>query len=193
METSEGKKRLDQLEVGEKVLTADANKKLFFSDFFAALDKGTSKVHFYQLVTSAGHVLELSHHHIVFTKKHPNGVKAGDVSVNDQVWVTSNDQLILANVTKVAVVEKEGWYNPGTIEGTVIVNGVWASSYANELASHRQIHNAFAPLRFIYRMGGWLASLYRSPATQGSWDQGEGKHWYVLMMRHLQGFITKIA
>ncbi len=56
-------------------------------------------------------------------------------SLYDQAWVTSNDQLMLANITKVDVVEKKGWYAPGTIqEGTVIVNGIWASSYANQLA-----------------------------------------------------------
>ncbi len=159
MRTIEGKKRLDQLQIGEKVLTADADKNLLFSEFFVALDQGTAKVPFYQLTTSDGHTLELSGHHIVFTKKHPSGVLSRDVSLQDQVWVVSNDQLILANVTKIALIEKQGWYDPATMAGTV--NGVWASSYANELATHKQIHSVFAPLRWIYRMSSWLPPFYK--------------------------------
>ncbi len=175
------------------MLTADADGKLFFTEFFVVRYQGTAKGRFYQLVTSDGQVLEVTHHHIVFTKKHPNGVLAREISIEDQVWVTSNDQLILANVTEIAVVEKQGLYAPGTMDGTIIVNGVWASSYSNSLASHKLIHNAFAPLRWIYQMSLWLSPLYKSEALEASWDPKEGKHWYLSMMKYLQRFVPENA
>ncbi len=183
--TLTGEKKFDQLKVGDKILTVGAEHQLVFSEFFAALDQGHRRTVFLQLHTASGQILELTHHHIIFTRQHPSGVKARQVVIGDQVWVRSNDHLVLSNITKIGHITKRGWLNPGTMDGTLLVNNIWASAYANEWAGHGLIHKLFSPLRALYKLAKWFQP---SIQIENSSDQKVSQHWYVMLLKFLGEF-----
>lgn len=63
-----------------------------------------------------------------------------------------------ARVDALARVRARGKVAPLTLEGSLVVDGVWASAYATHgLVSQRASHAALAPLRALWR--AWPAAL----------------------------------
>lgn len=70
--------------------------------------------------------LEISHDHMVFVGP-SRAVPASTVSVGDHLQLSSGKRAV---VTKVVTVTKQGTFAPFTESGSIVVNGVIASSYA---------------------------------------------------------------
>eukprot|EP00181_Compsopogon_caeruleus_P003686 CAMPEP_0184684728 /NCGR_PEP_ID=MMETSP0312-20130426/16498_1 /TAXON_ID=31354 /ORGANISM="Compsopogon coeruleus, Strain SAG 36.94" /LENGTH=247 /DNA_ID=CAMNT_0027138223 /DNA_START=60 /DNA_END=803 /DNA_ORIENTATION=+ len=72
------------------------------------------------------------------------------VKANDQVTVVSGDgEAAEATVTGVRSVRKTGLYNPHTLDGSIVVNGVVASCYT-ETVRPSLAHLLLAPFRLVY-------------------------------------------
>jgi hypothetical protein len=86
----------------------------------------------------------------------PKSISARDIEIGQCVWKVSNKE-----IEPVKIIRKErnvynGQYSPFTEEGTLIVNGIYSSSYAYYHYIGKVI---FAPLNMLYYVNpGWMGS-----------------------------------
>lgn len=135
---------MDMLQLGMEVLTLNQDGKLVYSPVIAFLDLDSERESKYTTIeTEDGTMLTLTRSHLIHSipqgnhavLKNPNKalpVFASKVKVNDYVYVTSEEhpQLQLSRVVKVDNAKQRGNYAPLTLEGTIIVDGVLVSCYA---------------------------------------------------------------
>jgi len=84
-------------------------------------------------------LIEITRDHLIFVNGKKRPVKAGSVTVGDVLLLHStssnhtssgNSNHVPAVVTDISMVEREGIYAPLTPDGTIVVNGIVASTYA---------------------------------------------------------------
>jgi hypothetical protein len=138
-------KTMDQLVAGDQVRVGvkEFSEVYFFS---TQLEETTSK--FVKIATEHGPALSLTSGHYLYVNGHEVR-QADDVKVGDVV--------ILANGTKSPVVGISaewgpGLYNPHTLHGDVVVDGILTSTYT--AAVHPTLaHALLMPLRQLYSAG----------------------------------------
>jgi hypothetical protein len=161
VELANGKtKFMDQLVVGDNVRVGpkEFSEVYFFS---TEMTETTSK---FTKIVAEGAELLLTRNHYLYVN--------GELATADTVKV--GDVVVLANGTKASVSEvSEAWapglYNPHTLHGDVIVNGVKTSTYT--AAVHpRLAHALLSPLRTMYSSGITFGKAF-SGAAKGlpSW------------------------
>ncbi|XP_024534947.1 uncharacterized protein LOC9658011 [Selaginella moellendorffii] len=137
VQTSTGEtKMMSQLQIGDKVGTLK-NGRLEFSEIYAFGHRDLEqKSDFVNLELSHSKTLELSRLHFVPTLLKAGGVefkRAQDVLVGDVLTAsspTNNSIMTPFPVTRISIVTKPGLYNPLTLQGTIVVNGVAASVHS---------------------------------------------------------------
>lgn len=161
VELANGKtKSMDQVVVGDNVRVGpkEFSEVYFFSTEMAETTSKFTKIMAdgVELMLSAGHYLYV------------NGELATAGSVK------GGDVIVLANGSKASVSEvSEAWgpglYNPHTLNGDIIVNGVKTSTYT-EAVHPRLAHALLSPLRTMYSAGVTFGKHF-SGATKGlpSW------------------------
>ena len=140
--TTVSARRMDQLQIGDRVRSQNAFSKVFA---FMDNDASASDVEYVRLKTAAGPALQLTADHIVYAHDNMRPVLAEEVKHGDQLWVhassgelvrgaTSNlsttDSFFASPVTSVRKVARSGMHAPLTEDGSLVVDGVLASSYA---------------------------------------------------------------
>merc|ERR1719187_1973809 len=95
-------------------------------------------------------------------------VMAKDVNIGDLVIVQDGDYVNKSLVVKIEAEKLDGAYVPLTEHGTLLVDGVLASSYAN--GPHDVAHVLLTPAR-------WLPSLFLSGE--------EGERLFVTAAKHV--------
>lgn len=139
-------KRMDELTIGDRVEVADGT----FSDVFMFTHRMSDvRYMFVRLETTSGATLQLTRGHYLYV----NGalaaaktVKAGDVLALADGTETS--------VARVSTAINTGLYNPQTVHGDVVVNGIRASTYTTAVQPVLA-HGILAPLRVMYEAFGW--------------------------------------
>jgi hypothetical protein len=144
-------KRMDEIEVGDRVKVGPRS----YSEVFMFTHRQAHVLSdFVVLETSSGHKLYISPGHYLY--------------VNDNlvasVMVRLKDEVILGDGQRTSVIRvsrdiSTGLYNPQTIHGNIVVDGVIASTYTTAL-SPRVAHASLAPLRIIYRILGAATSAF---------------------------------
>ncbi|NXU23655.1 SHH protein, partial [Thalassarche chlororhynchos] len=196
-----GTKLVKDLSPGDRVLAADAEGRLLYSDFLAFLDRedGSHKL-FYVIETRQPRArLLLTAAHLLFVAPQHNQSQAGTpssqalfashVRPGQRVYVLGEGgrQLLPAAVHSVSLREEaSGAYAPLTAQGTILINRVLASCYA-VIEEHSWAHWAFAPFRLLQ---GMLAALCPSgggapvgaPATPGI-------HWYSRLLYRIGSWV----
>jgi len=119
VELSNGEiKKIEQLRLGDKVLTQNGNYEAIYSWGH----RNTEKVaRFVKLLPSD---IELSSNHLIFSQNGKFPVPAGTVEVGD---ILSSGE----TVTSVQSVTRRGLYAPFTKSGTIVVNGQVASTFVS--------------------------------------------------------------
>lgn len=190
---SVARRQMQDLSVGDRVLTAGG-----FSEVFAFMDHATAvEADFLRLSVASGAELVLSRDHIVFAHADKRPVLAAEVQEGDFLWVSQGAAargvgqapLQLSRVVAIATERAKGLHAPLTSEGSVIVNGVLAStSVAVQtlqwggvplLTGHRIGMLLHAPLRFVCKF---------APSACGpTWHLTEsGRHlWTQWVLDHL--------
>lgn len=147
VETPSGPRLMRELRIGDQVMAAgQGGVGLCPIKAFHHADAETS-ARFLALSTSSGHRIRLSHRHLIFSP--PQGCEglstdsfdnfdggafrfAARLVVGDCLFVRRDDgDYEFANVTEIEEVKDVGVFAPITECGTVIVDGVLASSYAS--------------------------------------------------------------
>ena len=127
--------------------------------------------------------------HLVYaaTPQHTSPLQpvfAGHLQTGSYVIVNTGGNVSSARVVRVSWSrDSSGVYAPITERGTIVVDDVIVSCYA-EFSSDVTAHACLAPLRFAYYMreliADWLP-LQRAPAN----SDVDGIHWYAELLRRL--------
>uniref|UniRef100_A0A8C8YP25 Hedgehog protein n=1 Tax=Prolemur simus TaxID=1328070 RepID=A0A8C8YP25_PROSS len=193
-----GTKLVKDLRRGDRVLAADDQGRLLYSDFLAFLDRDDrAKKVFYVIETREPRErLLLTAAHLLFVAPlndsaaaepgapwgagpPPGGALgrralfASRVRPGQRVYVVAerdgDRRLLPAAVHSVTLHEEAaGAYAPLTAQGTILINRVLASCYA-VIEEHGWAHRAFAPFRLAHAL---LAAL--APARSGRGGDGDG-------------------
>eukprot|EP00061_Rhincodon_typus_P011874 g37220.t1 len=178
------RKRVSDLQPGDRVQTVDHGGNVIFSSFVTFLDRDPRAMKIFQLLETQDppHSLLLTPAHLVYVadnftldlgKFRPTF--ASNVQVGQYLYVVGHSGHRPAMVIGISMRELEGAYAPLTQHGTLVVNGILASCFA-AIDGHRLAHLAFAPLRLCYQ----LTSIFGGGT---SWQ--EGMHWYSRLLYRL--------
>lgn len=143
--------RMWQLEVGDEVLVGPNTYSRIFA--FSHRDAHVKKL-FYTLYTSSGHAISATQGHFIYANN--AAIPIERVQVGQSLRTITGSGVVV----KVDRQWMKGLYNPQTVQGDIIVNGVVASTYTKSVVP-AVAHAALAPLRAISTvcrvdMLGWL-------------------------------------
>lgn len=195
-----GTKLVKDLRPGDRVLAADDEGRLLYSDFLTFLDRddGAKKVFYVIETREPRERLLLTAAHLLFVAPHNNSAAwepealsgagrppggapgrralfASRVRPGQHVYVVAerggDRRLLPAAVHSVTLREEAtGAYAPLTAQGTILINRVLASCYA-VIEEHSWAHRAFAPFRLAHAL---LAALAPSRTDRGGDGDGGG-------------------
>ncbi|XP_077159587.1 sonic hedgehog protein isoform X1 [Paroedura picta] len=194
-----GTKLVKDLSPGDRVLAADGQGKLLYSEFLTFLDQEDPTRHrvFYVIETQKPRTrLLLTAAHLLFVAprqnhSQPQPIFASRVRPGHRVYVLGKggQTLIQATVHRVSLQEEaSGAYAPLTAQGTLLINQVLASCYA-VIEEHSWAHWAFAPFRVIHALlamlppGGHPHPSLSPPAAPS--EATAGIHWYSHLLYHI--------
>jgi hypothetical protein len=134
---------MDALAVGDNVLVGheEHSEVYMFSHRLAA-----TKSEFVHLET-AEHSLMLTPNHYLYVNS--KLAVASTVNVGDKL---TNSQGAAVEVTSVSRAWADGLYNPHTMNGDIVVNGILTSTYTSDIAP-ALAHAALWPVRMLHSLG----------------------------------------
>lgn len=206
-----GTKLVKDLRPGDRVLAADDQGRLLYSDFLTFLDRddGAKKVFYVietrepreRLLLTAAHLLFVAPHNSSGSAPAPSALFASRVRPGQRVYVVAerggDRRLLPASVHSVTLREEAvGAYAPLTAHGTILINRVLASCYA-VIEEHSWAHRAFAPFRLAHALLAALAPARTDggggdsiPAPQSAAEAraaapAAGIHWYSQLLYHI--------
>jgi hypothetical protein len=141
---------VDTLAVGDRVHVGHGQ----FSEVFMFTHRVADHAGEYvEVATATGAVLRATSGHYLYV----NGglVPAGSVTVGDTVELGRGGMDVVARVSTVL---STGLYNPQTVHGDVVVDGVRASTYTTAVAP-ALAHAALAPVRAVFSVLGWSTAV----------------------------------
>jgi len=137
-------KPMSKVQIGDRVQVGP-NK---FSDVYMfSHNIPAAKAEFVRITTASNAVLRITSAHYLYV----NDVlaTAGSVRVGDKITLANGTA---STVAAVSSVWSEGIYNPHTLHGDIVVDGVLTSTYTT--AVHPTVaHAVLAPLRMLYQAG----------------------------------------
>jgi hypothetical protein len=165
---------MKDLKVGEVVLTVDAAGTLSYQPVYFFGHRKTEGFHAFVRVATQDHVLLLTGDHFLPMCKagadclHVEAFEvapARTVARGDSVLVVgSNGAAAPAAVMSTSMASAQGLFNPYTLNGRIVVDGVAASAHSSSaldplfhalgISIPAGYQAAFAPLRLLYRMLG---------------------------------------
>jgi hypothetical protein len=190
---------MEEVQTGDEVLTIDhtTGKTAFSTVYLWGHRDAESVSDFYEVSTESGAKLVLSPEHYMYvaeggcdaalstaTTLSPNLVKVGQGA-----WTLKDGAAICSAITSVKKAEHRGLFNPMTLTGTIVVDGVVASCYSeshaipietnlrlvmneeNVARNAPALHHAlFAPARQLFNTFGldW-AKRVTSPHEKDGW------------------------
>jgi hypothetical protein len=149
-------KMMSDLEIGDQVLVAP--------DTYSEVYMFSHRHHdvlatFVKLSTESGHVLHLTSNHYLYVNQRLTAARA--VQVGDVVLTAAGAETRVANISTVS---KRGLYNPHTLQGDVVVNGIQTSTYTASVAP-TLAHLVLWPVRLLYSLG---VDIFNGVFDQGS-------------------------
>jgi hypothetical protein len=163
-----GATRISALKIGDKVLAARPDGSTFFDDVYMFGHKDTTTAaRFVRLETAGGAALRLTsdHHLFVIRGGERRGVPASQALVGDLVHVEGRlGASQLEAIVAKSLVAGTGLFNPYTLSGSIVVDGVAASCHSSSaldgvfrlmgVSVPDGYQAVFAPLRAMYRALG---------------------------------------
>jgi len=147
VELESGKlEQMNKLQVGDKIRMWNGQvDEIFF--FGHKLPQG--QYEFLYILGQDGLHLEVSRNHLVYEAGRKRMIPASSLKVGD---LLQGREGVVDRITQVKLIRKEGLYNPHTLSGAIVVNGVLASTY-NSFAPPRLAHALLSLERWSYGAG----------------------------------------
>ena len=170
-------KPMADVRVGDRVQVVHADGTLGFEDVYLQTHQDAAVTQTYvRLTLDSGRSLVLSPRHFIPTATDGSAwddrliVGANEVQAGDRVWYLGEDgQMQLGTVVTASREAATGAFNPLTMQGSIVVDGVVASAHSDwfldgYVSAHAQaqIYQAmFAPVRGIYTLIGpeWTRTI----------------------------------
>ena len=115
---------MKDLQVGDSVLTGSGSYSKVYT--FGHIEEEI-ETEFLQIRTANKQVLEITGEHLVFLSDKGNPIRADRVKVGDMLHGSDTP----SKVVKIRSISRKGLYAPLTLEGSVVVDGIVASSYVS--------------------------------------------------------------
>eukprot|EP00042_Codosiga_hollandica_P028930 m.155802 g.155802 ORF g.155802 m.155802 type:complete len:383 (+) comp52917_c0_seq2:1131-2279(+) len=137
-------KQMQDIEIGDRVL---ATTNTFSEVFMFTHRDALAQVPFVRISTEHGHVLRLTGNHYLYI----NGSLAAAQSarVGDTVLDHNGKTVVISGVS---MERGSGLFNPHTLHGEIVVNGIQTSTYTTALAP-TLAHAVLWPARLLYTLG----------------------------------------
>ncbi|PXF40816.1 Desert hedgehog protein A [Gracilariopsis chorda] len=137
-------KRMDELVIGDEIRVGDQFSPVFL---FTHNQKETLRS-FVQIETESHRKLALTAGHMLYA----NGIlkAAMHVKTDDHLRVVDGTD----RVVRVSKVVKKGLFNPQTMHGDIVVNGLVTSTYTTAVDAY-MAHTVLAPLRAMWNLVGF--------------------------------------
>lgn len=179
--------KISDLKEGDYIKTYDeTTRQWIFSKFITYLHINPKIVGQYiKLMTSGNKSLTISHYHYIAKTSVNNKVEfvfAKDLNVNDMLITEDNS---VEYVTRIDQVYEEGAYAPLTESGTLAVNSIYASCYANAW-DNSWIHVLFQP---IIQMSKYFTSVKFYNEISDLESAESGMFWYARFFFNLLPYI----
>lgn len=144
-------KMMDQVQIGDRVRVG----KDIFSEVFMFTHKVSKKVsQFVKLDLASGASISATSGHYLYL----NGrLAAARTAKCGDVMELANG--VRSTVEKVSAVRGTGLYNPQTVHGDIVVNGVRASTFTTAIEAGTA-QAMLAPLRMVYGVLGWSTRAF---------------------------------
>ncbi|CAF3478283.1 unnamed protein product [Adineta steineri] len=147
-------KHISLIKPGDKLLTIE---KSFIksTEMIMMLHKSKlEKALFYTFRTKSGHQISLTENHLVPIKSHFNNnekyIPAKEIQKGDLLFILLNNRTIKYSPIICKTIEiKQAYYAPLTIKGTLLINNILSSCFAN-VKNHNLAQISMFPLRFYY-------------------------------------------
>jgi len=189
VQTPVGHKRMQDLRVGDRVLTVGPDGALLFDDvyFFGHADPYSRAP--YLGLRLVDEVLHLSSDHFVpICRSQPKAacswqnrleVHARNVKVGDAIWIKGQSSLGLKVVSAIETHVFSGLFNPYTRIGTIVVDGVVASCHSSWILDDiipQSLQSSLPRLyQAIFLPGRWLYHLF-GPSAASALDMNNPQH-----------------
>ena len=125
--------------------------------------------------TEDGNKVSLSSTHVMFVNNYED-VMAENVNIGDMVIIKDGNNVTKSRVVNIEAGEQEGAYVPLTEHGTLLVDGVLCSSFAN--VPHDVAQLLAAPMR-------WFPSVFLG--------EEEGERLFVTAAKHLGYYLNQLG
>ncbi|XP_013395296.1 sonic hedgehog protein A [Lingula anatina] len=190
---------MSELKIGQRVLTADSNGNLHFSEVMIFLDRRTDhRGLYYTLQTADGGSISLTHSHMIFVSStnassdtyslNKKAIFARDAQVGQYLYRAheTTGHVRLSQIVKIEPGWREGAYAPLTKHGTIVVDDTLASCYG-VINSQNIAHMAFVPARWMH-----TAKNFAKDYLNIDWKQSmpqNGMHWYSKLLFKISPYV----
>ena len=172
-----GTKEMRDVQVGDRVEVVRADGSLGFEDVYLLTHKdATATSSYVRLSLDGGRSLVLSPRHFIPTATGGSTawadrtvLGADEVRAGDRIWQLDQGVMRLATVAAATREPADGAFNPLTMDGTIVVDGVVASAHSDwfldgyvSADTQAKVYQAmFAPVRGLYRIMGpaWTRTI----------------------------------
>ena len=152
-------KRISDLSIGERVRVSGTSAAQFSRVFMFTHRVSNIRAEFITLKTRESANITLTPGHYIYANDRL--VAARKVSPGDRVELGNGK---MAYVTEVSTSFEKGLYNPQTMHGDIVVNGIKASTYTTTV-QHASAHALLSPLRCVYSALGATTTLLENGAN----------------------------
>lgn len=144
-----------QLRTGDHIRVSGTE----FSEVFlwTHRDAGYHGDSFVRLTLAEGSVLTATIGHVVPVCRKAQkdcgreNVQIEEIEIGDGMWVVQDGREMVAEVVKSELTEDDGLFNPQTMHGDIVVDGVVATCYTRTIPI-RVAHSALTPVRALYEV-----------------------------------------
>jgi MYXO-CTERM domain-containing protein len=203
-------KAMRDVRLGDRVMVARADGSLGYEEVYLNTHKDPlSAAPYVELALASGRSLTLSPRHFIPVGAGPAPAwgehvskGANEIAVGDFVWSRAdNGRMVPDEVAAVRTTVAVGAYNPLTMNGTIVVDGVVASAHSDwflervvSADAQTKVYQAIlAPVRIAYRaLGparmeaiaeGWgVVDFVREASTPSGRSQGAGWTWPAVVL-----------
>jgi hypothetical protein len=192
---------MGELNTGDSILTVDPStgEKSFSAVYVWGHRDAKTISPFYEISTASGSKLSLTKEHYMYVSEggcdgaslsSATTLSAPLLKVGQGAWIVTPEGMKCSSITDIKVAEHKGLFNPYTLSGTIVVDGVLASCYSefdkipiestlrgfmneenvarNAPALH---HRLFAVARQLFRTVGLdCAKRVTSPHEENGWE-----------------------
>ena len=169
---------MEELETGDNVLTInmETGKKEFSTVYMWGHRDADTTENYYEVTTENGAKIVLTNEHYLYvaengytgstfnntTKLKPSLLKPGQA-----LWVMTASGLECSNITTIKQAKHRGLFNPFTLSGTIVVDGVLASCYSeSETIPIENMLRSISTEENVARNAPYLHHMFAASARQ---------------------------